>query len=337
MRLHLVISDLFGVLDEQQLDHALQGVDSGTLARLLARAGAATAPDRHSALLASLFGLPPQQLPVAAFTHLADSGQPCHSYCLRADPVHLKADRDRLILYRARDLVIGHDEARQFVSEINTRLGEPGWHLEAGAAQRWYLHLSRPPAMQTRSPQQALGQDCYHTQPTGPDAPAWRRRINEIQMLLHASPLNEARRASGLDEINSLWLWGGGVLPPLVQSRWNRVMARDPLARGLALASGDVGADLPATLGGCAAAADDEVLVVVERCGESLHFGDLASWQEWFRRCNRNWIEPLEAALRSGRISAVTLYPGRGRRFTLTARSLRRWWRRVRPLSALAH
>ena len=38
---------------------------------------------------------------------------------------------------------------------------------------------------------------------------AWRRLLNEIQMLWHNHPVNEQRTQRGLPPINSLWLYGG--------------------------------------------------------------------------------------------------------------------------------
>jgi hypothetical protein len=46
-------------------------------------------------------------------------------------------------------------------------------------------------------------------------ARAWRKLQNEIQMLWHISPVNEARQASGLPAINSIWISGIGSIGDL--------------------------------------------------------------------------------------------------------------------------
>lgn len=45
--------------------------------------------------------------------------------------------------------------------------------------------------------------------PQDPSFKAWRRLLNEIQMLWHTHPVNALRAERGLPPINSLWLYGG--------------------------------------------------------------------------------------------------------------------------------
>lgn len=51
---------------------------------------------------------------------------------------------------------------------------------------------------------------------------AWRRLLNEIQMLWHTHPVNEQRAQRGLPPINSLWLYGGAA-------GWRPTAVSDPL------------------------------------------------------------------------------------------------------------
>ncbi len=339
MALHLIVSSLFGAMAAKQTRYALEHCETYRLEHVLSRAKYNAVADRQDYLLALLFDLHEEPLPVAPLTWLADSGRFADHYCLRADPVHLKADRDRVVLCRSHDLVITNDEAQAMVADINAQLGEPGWRLEAPCAHRWYLHLDRPAEMNTHAPDLALAQDCFHFQPSGPDAADWRRRINEIQMLMHGSAVNAVRRENGFEDINSLWLWGGGMMPTLKSRRWHSVMARDPLTKGLALASSNPLFDLPATLEACLELVDltgqKQGLVVLEPCDESLAFGDINAWYDWYVSVNRNWIEPLAQALKERRLDTVHLYPGNGRCYTLDRQALRRWWRRRRTLARI--
>ncbi len=41
----------------------------------------------------------------------------------------------------------------------------------------------------------------------------WYKLLNEIQMFMHQHPVNQERVRSGRLPANSLWFWGGGVLP----------------------------------------------------------------------------------------------------------------------------
>ncbi len=53
---------------------------------------------------------------------------------------------------------------------------------------------------------------CSRNLPSGADAGTWKRWQNEIEMLLHAHPVNIAREAEGLLPANGVWFWGGGRL-----------------------------------------------------------------------------------------------------------------------------
>ena len=64
-------------------------------------------------------------------------------------------------------------------------------------------------------------------------------------MLFHSHPVNDAREAAGEPTVNSVWFWGGGVLPDALDPVFAGVWGDDPLARGLARASGVAWASLP--------------------------------------------------------------------------------------------
>jgi hypothetical protein len=148
-----------------------------------------------------------------------------------------------------------------------------------------------------------------------PGAP-WTALLTEIQMALHEHPVNEARELA----VNSVWLWGAGVLPESAAGPWRSVSADDPLARGLARVAGmaaraaarsaeDWLADLPE---------DGRHLAVLEGAAAELEAA---------------WFAPLLTALRSGRLGMVTLHvPGAGLAVETTRSDLRRFWRRPRAV-----
>lgn len=362
--LHLVAHDMFGVMGREALcamitsiehdkneqeKNSPSGLDVTPLANMLSRADRQLIVKDRVALLARLFEIDDSAtMPVAAYSYLADTGQPPAGYCLRADPVHLKADRDRVVLYRARDLLVSSNEAKQFVDEITSVLDDsgldgsgqnnPGWSLEAAAATRWYLHLDKDIDLSTSAPDMALSGDIFHHLPTGNDASTWRSLINEMQMLLHNSPLNQLRNDGGLDTLNSLWLWGGGQYQSLSCKRWTKVMSRDPLVKGLALASQTTLEDLPATadqLQSLLIADEGDYLMVMEPCAESIYFGDIDNWYQYMRGMIERWLVPVMVMLDERKIESVTLYPGNGYSYKLTRKMLRKWWHRKKSLSTL--
>ena len=52
--------------------------------------------------------------------------------------------------------------------------------------------------------------------------------------MLHQHPVNAERRTRGLPPVNSLWLWGGGVLPQRVSTTLTGVISEDLLLLALA-------------------------------------------------------------------------------------------------------
>jgi hypothetical protein len=72
-----------------------------------------------------------------------------------------------------------------------------------------------------------------HT-PDGPEARRWRTLLSEAQVLLHNHPRNAARAEAGLVPVNSLWFWGGGILPDSVASAYATLFSDDPVLHGLA-------------------------------------------------------------------------------------------------------
>ena len=59
----------------------------------------------------------------------------------------------------------------------------------------------------------------------------WHSILNEIQMVLHEHPVNEAREGRGEPPVNSVWLWGAGPMPGDVDAPFQSVSANDPITR----------------------------------------------------------------------------------------------------------
>ncbi|MDD5385037.1 MAG: hypothetical protein PHG89_09180 [Gallionella sp.] len=127
---------------------------------------------------------------------------------LRADPVHLRLQRDQLVLLP--DVEVGAGEAAQLCVALNEYFVGQGMEFFTPHPQRWYVRVDRLPDIETVSLMQAAGCNVRGLLPKGAEAASWHRIFNEIQMLLFAHPVNEAREARGELPVNSLWLWGGG-------------------------------------------------------------------------------------------------------------------------------
>jgi hypothetical protein len=270
---------------------------------------------------------------IAALTRPLDlpdsTGEDCH--WLRADPAHLRVDRDRALLFDLRHAPPTVEESAALVASLNRLFGEDGYRFHAGPEGRWYLQLPKPFAGQTTPLADAVGQDVRPLLPQGPDALVWARFLNELQMLLYTHPVNDAREAAGQPTINTVWLWGeghGGTLaaPP------GRMLADEPLAIALAQRAGQPHAPLPARADPTTLADGD--LLWIGTLQAAAEVGDAAAWQTALAALEADWIAPLVAAWQGGGWTLTLADPTLGHRYTLTPGTRWAFWRRPKPLAA---
>ncbi len=289
-----------------------------------------------------LFGYAPapeRDCPSAPYCWLADRqtddpGMVPDTYVLHADPVHLRPDRDRLVLFAGSDFAPDRAEADVLVALFNQHLGAEGLRLEAPTPGRWYLLSEQAPELVTQPLAAVLGRPIAGQLPQGPEARRWARLLNEVQMLFHHSEVNQRREAAGMPTLNGLWPWGGGQLlpPPPGQIGYARVFSADPLARGLARARGIPSASPPADLG---AVLDEDILVHWSGLWEAALAADGPAWlasltalEQWLsgrtgstaRGGATGWVSPILS-------HNLDLYPANGERFHYRAHHRYRFWR----------
>ena len=319
----------------------VSGLDLDGLDRLLARAGHALgtiADDSLEALAFRTFGhAAPREggdWPVGALTALVDrEAEEEGRFHLRADPVHLRADIDDLVLFDAADIDVSPHEAAALARTVNDALGPGGPCIDAAHPHRWYVALEAPPRIATTALSRAAGAGVSAALPRGPDAARWHRWMNEVQMALHECPVNVERERRGAVPVNSVWVWGAGRLPPAVDARapsFARVWTDDALLRGLARHCGVECGPAPAGAGewlggdphpGVHLAAFDDLYPAVRRA-------DVDAWRAGIERLSRTWAQPLLDALDGGAVAGVSLRDERGHRFAATRRRRLPWWRR---------
>lgn len=332
--LTLLIPGLFGPRDAGWGGLAAAGLPVAALEHLLARADAVPAGGSDlAATLCEYFGLSAAAaLPVAPLTLRYDGGTPGVAYWLRADPVHLRVGQDKVVLTPAADLHA--DEAAGLCEAIRAPLAEEGLRLFAPTPARWYLSLPQVPAVRFAPLDAVLGRDVRAELPQGEEARAWRRRLNEIQMLLHASGVNRRRAARGQSEINSVWLWGGGTLPPAGVSRVTHAWGADALLGGLALHAGLTPRPLPAAAAAWLDAAEPgRHLILLDALAAPVALGEPEAWRDALGQLLAQWLDPLWTALRRGRLEALAIGGAGPLEYHATPRRARRWWRRTRPFA----
>jgi hypothetical protein len=275
-----------------------------------------------------------QELPIAPISYLGDTGKSESNWCLRADPVHLIPDRDELVLSGPDTLSLTISEAEHLAVELNNLFIEDGWRLEVVTPTRWYLHLLDRPQIRTWSLIQVNGQSIGHFLPEGPQAKQWHRLMNEVQMILHASDVNRSRQAIGQPTVSSLWFWGAGQLPESSHSSWSQVWSDESLSQGLAKLTRTPCSSMPdnAQTWLSAVNAPGEHLLVYTELAQPVQLNDFAQWQKVLSAFQIEWLSPLVAALKKGKIEQLTVNPCDGQSFRLTAGRLKYWWVRRKPL-----
>lgn len=306
--------------------------DTPALRALLAR-GQRLARPAASGLTEALcqaLGLAPPY-PIAALGHGHDGGGVGAGHWLRADPIHLHLNIDKLIPVDPRLLDLNLDEASQLTASLNGHFQPDGLRFQALAPDRWYLRLARPAGIATTPLDAAVGRSIEAILPQGEESALWRRYLNEAQMLLHDHPVNRAREARGELPVNSVWFWGEGEMPAAFTATADALYADTPvaavLAGGLNLKYGKEPQGLAALEGDMTTMKENIVVVLT---GLSPPAGTPSDRETVLQRYEQRWFAPLLKALQRGRIAEaiVSVTGTQALELRLTRRAAWRLWRR---------
>lgn len=286
----------------------------------------------------SLFGLSApvdSDLPVAAVTRALDLGVIDTGWWLRADPVHLRPERDRLILLDTQVVPLNRDEASRLTGEVMEAYDGDGWLLKSPRPGRWYLKPPRAPRIVTTPLPRVVGKDIHPYLPQGKDGKAWHTILNEIQILLHTAAVNSEREQRGELPINSLWFWGGGRLPRISQVEWAHVFAEEPVSLALARLSEVPSSARPTNFTDWLRQAQrpGAHLVVLDQARATVQYRQEREWMTFVERLEREWMTPLWYSLKARELDELVIYTDVGT-YRIGQRQIRRWWRRRRPLAS---
>lgn len=330
-----------------------------SLERLLARSRfRRAAPQAMEDTLCALFGYPDRPAQGALRLRGESSAPetpetpPDHKHSgarwLCADPVHLRFDDERLILADSATLDIRADEAAGLIAALNAELPEVGEFL-ARDPTRWYLRAAPAlPAEPFDAPplSAVAGRHVGALLPDLLTERDWRRHLNAIQTVLHAHPINRQRVADGRAPINSLWLWGDRAADApdndgLGRSLWSALWTNDPLARGLALADAigiNAQIDTAAPLLAAAPQKSRSLVVLTGLCAPT-HYDDADGWQTGLAELDAHWFAPLEAGLKSGRVTCLEIVSTTAYGtlcWTCRRQDLWCFWKKTQPLAEIA-
>jgi hypothetical protein len=253
-----------------------------------------------------------------------------------ATPVYLNAGLTRVHLDHRGLLHLARAESAALASAFTRSFGGTGLALAPLDSGDFLLETAGIAACATPEPARCAGGAVSEVLPRTPEAAPLRRLASEIEMWLHAEPLNAARAARGELPVSALWLWGAAGRRPPAGSRAGadapplpEAFGRDAWLRGLWRLGGSACRPLPEHFGELVrGGAGARAVVVAEVSGEGPRAGG-GSAAAALAHLDGSFVSPALAALRRGDLARVTLIVND------TAATLRRashWqlWRRRR-------
>ena len=317
------------------LEAAAQDLRLPAFETLLARSQhAACAAEGVEAQVCAELGIArSQDFPVAPITLLADKGVAGEHYWLRADPVHLRVMRDRIVLADSGVLGLSRPEADALAFSISAHFGA-AFSPQPLHPARWYLRLDQVPRLRTTPLSLAVGRDIDPLLPQGEDAMLFRTQLNELQMLLFEHPVNQSREARGELPVNSLWLWGGGCLPAVPKPAGSKhaaaLYSNDADVGALGRFCGLEAATMPSLFS--AGLLEENKLIVLDQLKEAGQYGDAYGWREAISVLERDWFAPLLQHLRWHPSAVRLIDPVNGKSFYMNRLDCWKIWRRPRAL-----
>jgi hypothetical protein len=321
----LLVQDLQGLAKVLQADQRYPALEM-ILSRGRHFRAEAQSPDHFRF---QLFGVQPEgELPIAALTRAGDGVQKPdpNQYWLRTDPVTLWADMAGVVMTGYGFADLDEFERNEIENSVRSVLLEEGIHLHADHTERWCIALGEPLDFRFTPLEEALGMDLAEAMPEQAEALHWRRIMNEIQIALHACPVNVRRRQRGQQEINSVWFWGGGFIPDASRhGAFETVYSDNPVSRGLA------------TINDCRLKHQSELSAVdFDSDGQSV----LVDWSSGSGDPYRELklLDDLANRLLAGLHSQATeleVYCGKRNGWRFNQRSSRKFWRRISSLAVI--
>jgi len=276
--------------------------------------------------------------PIGALTYYLTQHVDASHWFMRADPVYVMPNRDHLELIGNHGLALTLQQSESIVKAINDLYADTSWTMRVVTPDKWVLEQASPIRVSTHPLNEAIGRNVSHHLPFGDEAKHWTGLMNELQMLLHGLAINREREQQGMMPVNSLWFWGVGQIPDVVIHDHDTGFVQCWSASEIALAMAKL-RDIPrCDLPGDAAKWLQQVItpgrhLVIFDEPDIAQLGvdpDLG-WEE-VNNFAEDWIQPIMAALQSGRINSVTLVTDHGHQHYLTRALNTRWWRRNKAL-----
>ncbi|WP_432377505.1 hypothetical protein [Duganella sp. P38] len=210
-------------------------------------------------------------------------------------PAHVQISRTHMLLTELRSLQVSEADSRGLYEIARPYFEDAGKTLLHGAPGLWFMRADDWGGLNTASPDVTTTQSMTDWLPEGEHARDFRRLQNEVQMLWHEHPVNQARQARGLQPINSCWLWGGAG--PAAPAASVAIGDGTPWMNALAASTQPTAQQLIAQPG----------TLMLAGLIAPAQAGDWADWLARMQQLEQQWFAPLLAALKDGRIGGVRL------------------------------
>jgi len=128
------------------------------------------------------------------------------AYWLPVCPVHFIPDRDTLVLTHPLSLGLSQAEAIALVERFNQHFSDDQYCLVVVNAHCWALGSATPWRLSLPSLDDAVAMNLKDAFQHGKDARAWRKLLNEAQMLWFGDDVNVRREQEGKPAVNGLWV-----------------------------------------------------------------------------------------------------------------------------------
>jgi hypothetical protein len=245
-----------------------------------------------------------------------------------ATAVHLRAGLTRVHLDPRGLLRLPADEQATLAADFARTFGSSDYTLAPLPSGEFLLSTPGLAPVATEEPGRCAGGELAELSHAGPAAAPLRRLLSEIEMWLHAQPLNEARRLRGAAPVTALWPWGaaGRIVraEQRAQPELPRAFGRDAWLAGLWQLQGAACRSPPQGLEEVLAAGARAAVLVLEVGGDLP--ADEQTVAGALSRLDARFVSPALQALRRGKVDVVTVIIN-DVRAQVRRGSLRRFWR----------
>lgn len=278
--------------------------------------------------LCSTLGVSFENIPMAELSLLAYGIEKQDYHWMCADPVHMMADVDHIILYDSSSLDLMSNESDRLLEALNKHFKQDGLEFISGDASHWFVRSKDHFDVSTTCLNDAVMQNINRLLPVGDGSALCKQVLNESQMLLHDNSVNQDRLNKGLLTVNSIWLWGEGSLVSKQNSDVPFCYSNDALSKGLSnhlgvkhrdiVSSEDLLASMDLTRNN---------VVIFDDLVSATSYGDVSSWLSSFETLFESLLNPFITTVLKNKLE-IRCYPCNGYQYIIDSKTRYRFWRK---------